>query len=115
MGRCPWPRRSAADIHHGYLDMPSTPLFPFGHGLSYTTFDYGPLQLERDTVDIGGDLRLSLTGLSGDLVMEPGPVGVSAGSSSSDLRSTATFTVTGQTRVISGADRAFLSAAKVGS
>jgi hypothetical protein len=38
-------------IHHGYLDMPSTPLFAFGHGLSYTTFLYGPLKLESDTVD----------------------------------------------------------------
>jgi hypothetical protein len=47
--------------------------------------------------------------------MEPGPVEVSAGSSSSDLRSSATFTVTGQTRAISGEERAFLSAATVGS
>jgi beta-xylosidase len=54
-------RRTKADIHKGYLDMPSTPLFPFGHGLSYTTFDYGPLELESDTVDTGGELRVSLT------------------------------------------------------
>jgi glycosyl hydrolase family 3/fibronectin type III domain protein len=54
-------RRTAVDIHKGYLDMPSTPLFAFGHGLSYTTFDFGPLKLESDTVDMGGDLRLSLT------------------------------------------------------
>ena len=33
-------RRNRADIHRGYFDMPSTPLFPFGHGLSYTTFEY---------------------------------------------------------------------------
>jgi beta-xylosidase len=54
-------RRTAADIHKGYLDMPSTPLFAFGHGLSYTTFEYRPLKLESDTVDVGGELRLSLT------------------------------------------------------
>ena len=58
---------------------------------------------------------LGYTGLSGELVMEPGPVELSAGSSSSDLRSSATVTVTGQTRVISGEDQAFLSAATVGS
>ena len=58
---------------------------------------------------------LAYTGLSGELVMEPGPVEVSAGSSSSDIRSSAKFTVTGKTRTISGEDRAFLSVATVGS
>jgi beta-glucosidase len=133
-------RRTGADIHRGYLDMPSTPLFAFGHGLSYTAFEYSPLALESDAVDVSGELRLSLTvtnkgtrrgtevvqlyaadtatgvtlpaqqligfarvdlepgasktvrfvvpmsllgytGLSGEFVMEPGPVEVSAGSS----------------------------------
>jgi beta-xylosidase len=52
---------------------------------------------------------LGYTGISGDIDMEPGPVEVSAGSSSSDIRSSATFTVTGQTRRIAGEERAFLS------
>ncbi len=54
-------RRTAVDIHKGYLDLPSTPLFAFGHGLSYTTFDYGPLTLASTSVDVSGDLELSLT------------------------------------------------------
>lgn len=49
---------------------------------------------------------LAYTGLSGDLVMEPGPVELSAGSSSDDIRSSATVTVTGDTRAIGGEDRA---------
>jgi hypothetical protein len=48
---------------------------------------------------------LGYTGLSGELVMEPGPVDLSAGSSSSDLRSSAKFTVTRKTRAIRGEDR----------
>ena len=56
---------------------------------------------------------LAYTGLSGDVVMEPGPVEVSAGSSSSDIRSSAMFAVTGQTRTIGGDDRAFLSVSTV--
>lgn len=41
--------------------MPSAPLFPFGHGVSYTTFEYGPLKLESDTVEVSGELQVSLT------------------------------------------------------
>ena len=58
---------------------------------------------------------LADTGITGELVMESRPVELSAGSSSSDIRSSAKFTVTGKTRAIKGEDRAFLSAATVGA
>jgi beta-glucosidase len=165
-------RRTTADIHHGYLDMPSTPLFPFGHGLSYTLFEYGALQLDSDTVEVGGEVHASVTisnkgdragteivqlyaadtatgvtlpaqqlvgfarvdldrgqsktvaftvplsvlaysGITGEVVMEPGPIELSVGSSSDDIRSSATFTVTGEMRVIDSTERAFLSTAEV--
>ena len=38
-------RRSPGDMFRKYIDLEATPLFPFGHGLSYTTFEYGELQL----------------------------------------------------------------------
>ena len=45
-----------------HRDIPScSPLFEFGHGLSYTTFDVSNLQLSSSTVSKNGSLRASVT------------------------------------------------------
>src|SRR5574344_714759 len=37
------------------------PLFPFGYGLSYTTFAYGKLQADKTTMDANGKITFSMT------------------------------------------------------
>ena len=44
-----------------YLDSPNTPLYPFGFGLSYTTFEYGDLVLSADTIAADGTVSVSAT------------------------------------------------------
>ncbi|RCK79824.1 MAG: Glycosyl hydrolase family 3 [Candidatus Ozemobacter sibiricus] len=44
-----------------YLDCPNTPLYPFGHGLTYTTFAYSDLQVEPPVVDGGKSVTVRVT------------------------------------------------------
>jgi beta-glucosidase len=50
------------NIRHGrtYMYFRGDPLYPFGHGLSYTTFDYSNLQLSSHTLERGGTLTISV-------------------------------------------------------
>ena len=36
-----------------YLDVPNSPLFPFGHGLGYTTFGYADVKVSAKDVSVG--------------------------------------------------------------
>ena len=58
-----------------YVDGPSTPLYPFGHGLSYTSFALDAARLRRDTVTwdetITVDVEVANTGdRAGDEVVQ---------------------------------------------
>ena len=43
-----------------YLDIDNEPLYPFGYGLSYTTFRYGTLRLSGNSMDKNGKLTASI-------------------------------------------------------
>ncbi|MEI5985907.1 MULTISPECIES: beta-glucosidase BglX [Sphingobacterium] len=43
-----------------YLDVANDPLYPFGYGLSYSKFDYGKLQLDKDKFAKGEEIRVSV-------------------------------------------------------
>jgi len=58
-----------------YCDMSGDPLYPFGYGLSYTTFDYSDLRIVPQTIRPDGNVRASIdirnTGAhSGDEVVQ---------------------------------------------
>lgn len=49
-----------AKFRSNYLDVDNEPLYPFGYGLSYTTFGYSDLKLSNTTFKKGGSITASI-------------------------------------------------------
>lgn len=52
---------STAMFYGSYADSPTSPLYPFGHGLSYTTFRYDALEIEASDTASPVTVRIEVT------------------------------------------------------
>lgn len=74
-GRPAAPGQTGRCYRSNYLDIVNEPLYAFGHGLSYTTFEISEPTLDRDTFSAGGRItasaRVSNTGgRDGEVVIQ---------------------------------------------
>jgi beta-glucosidase len=55
------PVTKPGDIRYksAYIDLPNSPLYAFGYGLSYTSFEYTALNVAQDVIKKGESLKLS--------------------------------------------------------
>ncbi|WP_255433946.1 glycoside hydrolase family 3 N-terminal domain-containing protein [Carboxylicivirga sp. M1479] len=71
----PYVEGSGADYRSSYRDVQNSPLYPFGYGLSYSTFEYSDLKLSTNTIFLDGEIKISLevknkSGMAGEEIVQ---------------------------------------------
>jgi beta-glucosidase len=56
----PFDENNPADYRSSYIDSPNSPVYPFGYGLSYTSFEYTNAMISSKKLERGGDLTVSV-------------------------------------------------------
>jgi beta-glucosidase len=60
VGQIPFYYDHKPTSYHRYVDEKDSPLFSFGHGLSYTTFDYSDLHVNPAIIPVNGTAEISV-------------------------------------------------------
>ena len=57
----PAPNETATNYVSAYIDLKNSPRFPFGYGLSYTSFEYSDLKLSQNKIKSNETMEVSVT------------------------------------------------------
>ncbi|MFV0521692.1 MAG: beta-glucosidase BglX [Mangrovibacterium sp.] len=56
----PFDKKHPSDYHSSYIDVDNSPLYPFGYGLSYTSFEYSNPRISTNVMHRDGSVKVSI-------------------------------------------------------